>query len=97
LNRSERLNALNGDLSRALLAALRQVHGDHTVRALVLTGAGRGFCAGGDLVQLRKARESGDRADLRAILQAGKEIVLTLATLRIPVVAAVNGRPRERE
>lgn len=91
LNRPERLNALNVELSRTLLAGLRRIDKDQSVRAVVLTGAGRGFCAGGDLVFLRKVRHSGDAAELDAILHAGKEIALTLASLRVPVIASVNG------
>ena len=48
LNRPERLNALNGPLASALVEALNRVAEDVSVRAVVLTGAGRGFCAGGD-------------------------------------------------
>jgi len=49
LNRPERLNAINPELSTALLTALREIRSDASVRVVVLTGAGRGFCAGGDL------------------------------------------------
>ena len=49
LNRPDRLNAITPDLSAALLSALREIRGETSVRVVVLTGAGRGFCAGGDL------------------------------------------------
>ena len=51
LNRPERLNALDHALARGLLEALNQAAEDKTVRAVVLTGSGRGFCAGGDLLR----------------------------------------------
>ncbi|MGC1684603.1 MAG: enoyl-CoA hydratase/isomerase family protein, partial [Candidatus Acidiferrales bacterium] len=56
LNRPERLNALNVELGEALTNALRRAADDNTVRAIVLTGSGRAFCAGGDLAVLRDAR-----------------------------------------
>ena len=49
LNRPERMNALNGELMDALLEATRRLAGDDSVRAVVLTGAGNAFCAGGDI------------------------------------------------
>ena len=51
LNRPERLNALNDELVRALEAACARLAGDTTTRAIVLTGAGRGFCSGLDVRQ----------------------------------------------
>ena len=91
LNRPERLNALNGGLGRALLEALNKLAGDTTVRAIVLTGAGRAFCAGGDLDVLRNARERDDVTEVEALLKLGKQIILALVTMPKPVIAAVNG------
>jgi len=91
LNRPERLNALNGPLARALVEALNRVAEDVSVRAVVLTGAGRGFCAGGDLTALRTARETEATAELEALLKTGKQIVLAIAGMPKPVLAAVNG------
>jgi 2-(1,2-epoxy-1,2-dihydrophenyl)acetyl-CoA isomerase len=91
LNRPERLNALNGALGQALLDALHRLAEDATVRTVVLTGAGRGFCAGGDIDVLRKAREREDVREVEALLKVGKQIILALATMPKPVIAAVNG------
>jgi 2-(1,2-epoxy-1,2-dihydrophenyl)acetyl-CoA isomerase len=91
LNRPERLNAVNSALGQALLEALNSVMQDHAVRAVVLTGAGRGFCAGGDIDVLRKAREREDVNEVEALLKVGKQIVLAIATMPKPVIAAVNG------
>jgi enoyl-CoA hydratase/carnithine racemase len=91
LNRPERLNALNSALGQALLDALNGLAEDATVRAIVLTGAGRGFCAGGDIDLIRKAREREDIAEVEALLKLGKQIVLAIATMPKPVIAAVNG------
>ena len=64
---------------------------DDQVRAVVVTGAGRAFCAGGDVNLLRKARESEDVGEIEALLKTGKQIVLAIAKMPKPVVAAVNG------
>src|SRR5690348_16121109 len=50
MNRPDRLNAINTDVMREMAAAVEAVRGDDETRALVLTGAGRGFCAGADLL-----------------------------------------------
>jgi 2-(1,2-epoxy-1,2-dihydrophenyl)acetyl-CoA isomerase len=91
MNRPERLNALNVELGRALAAALKSAADDDTVRAVVLTGAGRGFCAGGDLALLRDTRNRNAAQELEGLLYAGKDIVLAIAGMRKAVVAAVNG------
>jgi 2-(1,2-epoxy-1,2-dihydrophenyl)acetyl-CoA isomerase len=91
LNRPERLNALNRALSQALLDALNGLAQDAAVRAIVFTGAGRGFCAGGDIDLLRKAREREDVTEVETLLKLGKQIILAIATMPKPVIAAVNG------
>ncbi|HUK30067.1 MAG TPA: enoyl-CoA hydratase [Candidatus Acidoferrum sp.] len=91
MNRPDRLNALDAELATGLVEALKQASKDPTVRAIVLTGAGRGFCSGGDLKLLRDARARGAGEDLKAILHAGSEIVLTMGLMPKPVIAAVNG------
>ena len=91
LNRPDRLNALNVELGTALAAALRRASEDHSVRCVVLTGAGRAFCGGGDVGVLRDARKRGASHELAALVSSGKEIVLLLATMPKPVLASVNG------
>jgi len=91
LNRPDRLNALNVPLGMALAAGLRRVAGDGSVRAVVLTGAGRGFCAGGDVSLLRDARSRRAAGELEALVGSGKEISLLIATMTKPVIASVNG------
>ena len=90
LNRPERLNSFTEAMHRALMAALTQAEADPDCRALLLTGAGRGFCAGQDLGD-RLA--SGDaRPDLGATVGAFyNPLVHKLRALPFPVVAAVNG------
>jgi len=86
LNRPDVLNAFNADLHRALAAALSDAQVDD-VRAVVITGAGRGFCVGQDLTEFREAPgDIGER--LRGNYHPS---ILALRTLEKPVIAAVNG------
>lgn len=91
LNRPERLNALNLELGQELATALKKAADESAVRVVVLTGAGRGFCAGGDLHEFQQLREQGKVVALRSLVEVGKEIVLTIRRMAKPVVAAVNG------
>lgn len=86
LNRPEALNALNAELRGALLAALKAAARDDTTRAVVLTGAGRGFCAGADL------RGGGGEREFRRVLTSEyNPLIEAIRGLPKPVVAAVNG------
>ncbi|MGQ0430428.1 MAG: 2-(1,2-epoxy-1,2-dihydrophenyl)acetyl-CoA isomerase PaaG [Gammaproteobacteria bacterium] len=90
LDRPERLNAFNGAMHAELSDALGRIAGDGG-RVLVLSGAGRGFCAGQDLGD-RQIGADGGRADLgESIEQNYKPLVLALCALPVPTVAAVNG------
>lgn len=91
MNRPERLNALNTELSSALNQALTRVAQDESVRAVILTAAGRAFCAGGDLGAIGKGRESGKVKELEPILRSGMQIVLKMRSMPKPVIAAVRG------
>lgn len=91
MNRPDRLNALTTPMCRALLHSLLVAADDKSVRAIVLTGAGRAFCAGGDLNEFREARNRKAVKDVEALLIAGKEICLAIATMPKIVIAAING------
>lgn len=91
LNRPERMNALNADLVVALNEALARVHADDAINVVVIAGAGRGFCAGGDLAAIGKGRQENRIEDLEPILRGGMNAVLRIRTLRQPVIAAVHG------
>lgn len=91
LNRPEKLNALTPELGRALVQALLRASDDASIRAVVITGAGRAFCAGGDLALLRDVRSRKATAELEGLLIAGKEICLAIAAMTKPAIAAVNG------
>lgn len=90
LNRPERLNSFNARMHEEMRAALARAAGDGA-RVLVLTGAGRGFCAGQDLGD-RQVAPDGARADLGESIERNyKPLVLALRSFPAPTIAAVNG------
>jgi 2-(1,2-epoxy-1,2-dihydrophenyl)acetyl-CoA isomerase len=91
LNRPESMNSLSLALKEALLDATRDVAADPAVRAVVLTGTGRGFCVGQDLREHVTLLESGDPSPLSTVTEHYNPLVLTLAQMPKPVIAAVNG------
>lgn len=91
LNRPEVLNACNVELKATLLEALRMVADDSAVRAVVLTGAGGGFCGGQDLREHAATLDAGDDAPMRTVTEHYNPIVRALVELPKPVIAAVNG------
>jgi 2-(1,2-epoxy-1,2-dihydrophenyl)acetyl-CoA isomerase len=91
LNRPERLNSFNIEMHAEVRAVLARVKEDESCRVLILTGAGRGFCAGQDLSDRAVAPGSG-MADLGESIELRyKPLVLALRALPLPVIAAVNG------
>jgi 2-(1,2-epoxy-1,2-dihydrophenyl)acetyl-CoA isomerase len=86
LNRPDVLNAFNRAMHEALAAALREAR-DADVRAVVITGAGRGFCVGQDLTEFREAA-----GDIGGRLRSSYHLnILAIRRLEKPVIAAVNG------
>jgi 2-(1,2-epoxy-1,2-dihydrophenyl)acetyl-CoA isomerase len=90
LNRPDRLNSLTTEMHEEVAAAIGAVESDPAIRALLLTGAGRGFCAGQDL-NLREASAGGEFDAGAAIERYYNPLVRRLRALRKPVIAAVNG------
>ncbi len=94
LNRPDRLNSFNDQMHEEVRSALAQVAAgrrDGSVRVLVITGAGRGFCAGQDLSDRNVAPGSAP-LDLGASVERNyKPLVMTLRNLDLPVICAVNG------
>ncbi len=89
LNRPDRLNALNTEMHGALMAALTEAEADPQCRAILVTGAGRGFCAGQDLGDV--AVKDDGPPDLKAVLERYNALVRKLRRMEMPVVCAVNG------
>jgi 2-(1,2-epoxy-1,2-dihydrophenyl)acetyl-CoA isomerase len=83
LHRPDKLNALDVELCQDLISALETVSGSEQVRVIVLTGAGRGFCAGADLKVLGPQGNQ--------LVEAGVRIARLIREARQPVIAAVNG------
>jgi enoyl-CoA hydratase/carnithine racemase len=90
LNRPERLNAITGTMFAELREVCAAVAADRTIRAVVLTGAGRGFCAGFDLEEARGLRELSPTEMLR-FQEHAAAAVLAIHHTPQPVIAAVNG------
>lgn len=89
LNRPAELNATNHELHRGLAELWPQIDADLEVRAVVLTGNGRAFSAGGDFAYLDELAR--DPARRRETLTHGRQIVTGMVACRVPVIAAVNG------
>ncbi len=92
LNRPDKLNSFTDDMHAELRVALDRIQDDPAVRVLVLTGAGRGFSAGQDLGDRAMQIQSGKMPDIGNTVERNyKPLVLRLANLRVPTIAAVNG------
>jgi 2-(1,2-epoxy-1,2-dihydrophenyl)acetyl-CoA isomerase len=90
LNRPDRLNSFNEDMHRELAAAMEAIGADESCRAVLLTGAGRGFCAGQDLGD--RMMSGGEAPDLGSTIERlYNPLVRRIRTLRKPVICAVNG------
>jgi 2-(1,2-epoxy-1,2-dihydrophenyl)acetyl-CoA isomerase len=91
LNRPDKLNAFNDELTFKLKDALKETERDHAIKAVVLTGAGRGFCSGQDL-QARGLHDQGQRPSLGiSIRHRYNPFILKIRSMEKPVIAAVNG------
>jgi 2-(1,2-epoxy-1,2-dihydrophenyl)acetyl-CoA isomerase len=92
LHRPDKLNAFADDMRDRLAEALDDAATRPGVRVAVVTGAGRGFCAGGDIDHMRGLRTAEDGAEgLRAVLESGRRVITRLAALPVPTIAAMNG------
>jgi 2-(1,2-epoxy-1,2-dihydrophenyl)acetyl-CoA isomerase len=94
LNRPASLNSFTRQMHRELWAALDRIEADRSIRALLLTGAGRGFCAGLDLSELdvKPGPDLVGRANPGPVIdEAFNPTVRKLQALRVPTIAAVNG------
>ena len=91
MNRPDRRNALNPDMTRGLVEAARRAAEDHEVRAVLLKGAGGTFCVGGDVKSMAEGRAPLPFEAKRVNLRRGMEVSRILHQMAKPVVAQVDG------
>lgn len=91
LDRPERLNALAGRMREDLAEAVEQVAEDREIRVLVVTGAGRAFCAGADVDVMTDLLDRGDEATFAGFVEAGTRVVRAIRGAPQPVIAGLNG------
>ena len=91
LNRPEKLNAFAGEMRREMADALDTLEADSAVRVIVITGAGRGFCAGADVGYMAELVTRQDATAMAALVEAGRRVVMTIRGSSKPVIGAING------
>lgn len=91
LDRPEKLNAFVGHMRRDLAEALEHAASDRSVRVVIITGAGRGFCAGADVAYMSELMERQDIEEFKRLLNAGRRVLTTIRQMQKPVIASVNG------
>lgn len=91
LNRPEKLNAFIGHMRRDLAEALEHAGSNRGVRVVIITGAGRAFCAGGDVSFMAELMQRRDAEEFSRILGAGRRVILAIRQMTKPVIAAING------
>ncbi|MBA3875122.1 MAG: enoyl-CoA hydratase/isomerase family protein [Anaerolineae bacterium] len=91
LNRPDKLNAMTPILLRELKEAFEQANNDQVVRVVILTGAGRGFCAGADLAAASELMMRGGFSYEENLNATYNPLILTMQNLQKPIIAAVNG------
>ena len=91
LNRPEKLNAFAGHMRRDLAEALEAAASDRAVHVVIITGAGRAFCAGGDVGAMAELIESGDAEEFSRLLGSARRVITSIRQMTKPVIAAVNG------
>jgi 2-(1,2-epoxy-1,2-dihydrophenyl)acetyl-CoA isomerase len=91
LNRPEVLNAFADQMREELVDVVREAADDAAIRAIVITGAGRGFCTGADVARMYELVSGEQWDELEAFVEVGATVVRTIDGLSKPVLAAVNG------
>jgi enoyl-CoA hydratase/carnithine racemase len=90
LNRPDRMNAVTIELASQLHHALNELSADRTVNVIVIRGAGKNFCAGGDVAEVERLKSAGPES-LRTLFVAFRRACDAIATVDVPVIAAVEG------
>ena len=91
LNRPDKLNSFADQMRHEIAGAVQELAGREDARVIVLTGAGRAFCAGADVAYLRELVDSLDEEALRGVVNAGRDAVTAIRQAPQPVIASLNG------
>ncbi|MGI9078050.1 MAG: enoyl-CoA hydratase/isomerase family protein [Gemmatimonadaceae bacterium] len=91
LSRPDKLNAFAGTMRQELADALEELEHKAEVRVIVITGAGRGFCAGADVAYIAELAERRDMEAMAALVEAGRRVVTTIRRSEKPVIGSING------
>ena len=91
LNRPDKLNAFAGTMRQEVVQAVEVMTAHPDVRAVVITGAGRAFCAGADISYMKDLIQRHDTEAFRALVEAGRVVVTAIRNTPKPVIASVNG------
>jgi len=91
LNRPKAMNAFADGMRERLLELLEGFASDRSVRCVVITGAGRAFCAGGDIVSMAALQNANDTAVIESRMTNAARVIQTMKAMPQPIVAAVNG------
>lgn len=91
LNRPQKLNAFAGHMRRDLAEALEHAGSERNVRVIVITGAGRAFCAGGDVAAMADLIDRQDAEEFSRLLGSARRVITAIREMNKPVIAAVNG------
>ena len=91
INRPDKLNAFYGSMRQDIAAAVRELAQDAAVRVLIITGAGRAFCAGADIGYMKDLLERNDTANFTALVEAGRAVVTVIRETPKPVIGSMNG------
>jgi len=91
LNRPDKLNAFAGAMRQEIADAFEELERDTKVRVIVLTGAGRGFCAGADIGYMQELIKTNDVPAMTALVEAGRRVVMTMRASAKPVIGSING------
>src|SRR5215204_7432249 len=91
LNRPDKLNAFIGHMRRDLAEALEHAGSDRGIRVVIITGAGRAFCAVGDVPFRAEVMRRRDAEEFARILGAGRRVITAIREMTKPVIASING------
>jgi len=91
LNRPDKLNAFIGHMRRDLAETLEHAGSDRSIRVVIITGAGRAFCAGGDIAFMAELMHRRDSEEFARILGAGRRVITAIRQMTKPVIASING------